>query len=196
MRGQPPLKHKLSQQKALLLSRRRFLIGLAGGSVAALFGMPGQARAELTTEQRWEIIDAVQQQLFPTEEKSPGAKEINALKYLKFVVTDTKVDQQERVFILQGAEWLEDLSQQNTNKSFLALDQTAKHKLIKQIAASQAGENWLSTLVLYLMEALLTAPAYGGNPNGIGWKWLGHTPGFPLPDQSNIYPALMVKHEL
>ena len=40
------------------------------------------------------------------------------------------------------------------------------------------------------MEALLTDPAYGGNPDGIGWRWLGHTPGYPRPSAATIYPRL------
>ena len=52
------------------------------------------------------------------------------------------------------------------------------------------GELWISTLIVYLLEALLCAPAYGGNPEAIGWHWLGHQPGFPLPDPDHIYPKL------
>jgi gluconate 2-dehydrogenase gamma chain len=36
-------------------------------------------------------------------------------------------------------------------------------------------------LLDYIMEALLTDPVYGGNPNSIGWQWLKHQPGFPRP---------------
>ncbi|MCW5587404.1 MAG: gluconate 2-dehydrogenase subunit 3 family protein, partial [Chromatiales bacterium] len=62
--------------------------------------------------------------------------------------------------------------------------------LLRRTAASAAGENWLSTLLSYLFEALLTAPAYGGNPNGIGWRWLSYVPGFPLPGPGTRYPEL------
>ena len=63
--------------------------------------------------------------------------------------------------------------------------------MLRRIAASPAGENWLSTLILYLMEALLTDPAYGGNPGGIGWRWLRHTPGYPRPTPDKTYPRLL-----
>ena len=42
---------------------------------------------------------------------------------------------------------------------------------------------------LYIFEALLSDPVYGGNPEGIGWRWLGHRPGFPRPNQRNRYRA-------
>jgi gluconate 2-dehydrogenase gamma chain len=41
------------------------------------------------------------------------------------------------------------------------------------------------------MEALLTDPAYGGNPGGIGWRWLQHVPGYPRPPMDKIYPELL-----
>jgi gluconate 2-dehydrogenase gamma chain len=34
---------------------------------------------------------------------------------------------------------------------------------------------------------MLSPPAYGGNPNGIGWQWLNHQPGFPLPEKGGRY---------
>ena len=183
---------QLAEWREALLTRRAFLAGIAGVSAAALFG-PGFARAaetELDAQRRWALIDAVQQHLLPSEPDSPGAREINALAYLRFVVGDAKVDAEERGFILAGAAWLEDLSLQRASASFLDLDEAARESLLRQVAASAQGENWLSTLLLYLMEALLTDPAYGGNPKGIGWRWLEHTPGYPRPSATTIYPRL------
>ena len=37
---------------------------------------------------------------------------------------------------------------------------------------------------------MLAPPIYGGNPNGIGWQWLKHKPGFPLPEQGKRYYEL------
>ena len=182
----------LADWHSRLISRRRFLLGLAGGSLAGLFGgaklASGSARLDET--KRWQILDTVQRQLLPSEPDSPGATEIRALDYLRFVVTDTKVDVQERQFILEGVGWLEDLSQAQRGDSFPALEPDVRERLLRRVAASPAGENWLSTLILYLMEALLCDPAYGGNPDGIGWRWLRHTPGFPRPTAATVYPSL------
>ena len=65
-----------------------------------------------------------------------------------------------------------------------------KEGLLRRITASAAGENWVSTLLSYLLEALLTAPAYGGNTDQLGWRWLQYTPGFPLPGPGTRYPEL------
>jgi gluconate 2-dehydrogenase gamma chain len=52
------------------------------------------------------------------------------------------------------------------------------------------GKQWISTILRYILEALLTDPIYGGNPNAIGWKWLDHQPGFPRPPANKRYYLL------
>jgi gluconate 2-dehydrogenase gamma chain len=174
-----------------LLDRRRFLIGAAGGALTLLFGRAGKAVGSddadasdaLSEAQRWELIEVVQQQLFPSEADAPGARELNAREFLQRAMAEPDRDPQEGAFILQGAGWLQQLAQQDGGQGFAALDPPGREALLRRIAASQAGENWLSTLLLFILQALLTDPIYGGNPGGIGWAWLRHTPGFPQPEQ-------------
>lgn len=171
-----------------LLSRRRFLVQAAGGSIALLFGLPQTAKAAAFDP--WPTLAAVLEQLLPSEPDSPGASEIRALDYLRFVVGDAKVDGEERAFILEGNRWLDELARQQHGAPFPDLAPDQKEQLLRRIAQSAAGENWLSTLLTYLFEALLTAPAYGGNPDGIGWRWLEYVPGFPLPGPGTRYMEL------
>ena len=178
----------IAQLRDRLVSRRRFLIQAAGGSVVLMFGLP-QLAADQTYDP-WPILDAVLQHLLPSEPDSPGAAEINALNYLRFVVNDPRVDQETREFIVQGNRWLDELAQQQHAQPFVALDVEHKEQLLRRTAGSTAGENWIATLLTYLFEALLTAPAYGGNPEGIGWRWLQYVPGFPLPGPGTRYPEL------
>ena len=137
------------------------------------------------------MLDAVQQHLFPTEPDAPGAHEIKSLDYLRFIVADEGQDAEERAFLLQGAGWLEDMAQQLTGASFLALDEESREQVLRKVERSAAGRNWLSTMLLYLIEALLADPAYGSNPDGVGWRWLAHTPGFPRPPRNKLYPELL-----
>lgn len=171
-----------------LLTRRRLLIEAAGGSLALLFS-PRHAAA-ISTDDSWQILSAVLEHLLPSEPDAPGAKEIQALRYFRFVVADERLDQQEREFILRGVGWLNQLSVEHHQKDFTALSTDQKESLLRQIAKTAAGENWISTLLSYLFEALLTAPAYGGNPDGIGWRWLQIVPGFPLPAVGTRYTDL------
>ncbi len=189
-----PIEHQslLADWGEQLLSRRRFLLGLTAGSLAAL--MPLSARSADTPamdeQLRWSLLDAVQNHLFPSEPDAPGAREIQALKYLRFVVADTRLAEDERAFILRGPEWLEDLTREVHAMSFMVLSVQGKEEMLRRVASSGAGENWISTLQMYLCEALISDPVYGSNPGGIGWKWLGHNPGFPRPNAQNRYGAV------
>jgi gluconate 2-dehydrogenase gamma chain len=170
-----------------LITRRRFLVQAAGGSVALLFGLRAASADDYNP---WPTLDAVTQHLLPSEPDSPGAVEIRALDYLRFVSADPQVDHEEREFMLQCNRWLDELAQEQHGSTFPALAPDRKEELLRQVAKTAAGENWVSTLLGYMFEALLTAPTYGGNPDGVGWRWLEYVPGFPLPGPGSRYPDL------
>jgi len=132
-------------------------------------------------------IKAVQIQLFPEDGDGPSANDINGLDYLEWALTD--LDNQEDGdgdFIQKGVGWLDSLSEQTKGSQFIKLSLEQQNEVLQKISQSSAGENWLSLLIYYLLEALLLDPIYGGNPDQIGWQWLQHQPGFPRPnDQTN-----------
>jgi gluconate 2-dehydrogenase gamma chain len=176
----------LAEWRRVLLSRREFLLASAGG-LAALFAPVG---ALAKSADPWPLLAAVQDHLLPSEPGAPGAREINALAYLKWVLADPRGNRTEQRFILNGVDWLEDLSRQRHRASFVELDPVRREQMLRVVANSGKGENWLSTLLLYLCEALLSDPLYGGNPDGIGWAWLEHQPGFPRPTPEKRYGVL------
>jgi len=184
---------------ASLEQRRQFITGLFKSSLAlgclplwgALQGCdrPSTESSLLQTEP-WKTFASVQQQLFPDDGNGPSARDINASLYLKFVLAAPDTDADDRNFLLNGIKWLDDLSKAQFSSAFTELKPLEQDRVLQKIATSQAGERWLSQLLLYLFEALLTAPAYGGNPDGIGWQWLAHQAGFPLPGQDKLYTKL------
>ena len=101
----------LSQWRARLLNRRRFLQMLSGGAAASCF--PRLATTEdgtetgpdLDVQARWQMIDTVQQHLFPSEPDAPGAREIGALAYLQFILNEDITRAGDREFILNGTGW-------------------------------------------------------------------------------------------
>lgn len=147
--------------------------------------------ADIDENRQWQIFDLVLQHLLPSEPNAPGAREINALNYFQFIVADTSIDADEREFITQGVVWLEDMSSNMEKTSFINLNEQQREKVLRKIEQSRAGENWLSTLLVYLFEALLADPAYGGNTDGAGWTWLQHIPGYPHPPANKLYPELL-----
>lgn len=184
--------NSLTDWHKYLLTRRRFLIAAAGGSVAAIFPLAGVATAEASKESDpWLVIDTVQQHLFPAEDNAPGAQQVNAQGYLRFVLTDTTLDSGDREFILRGVDWLEDMAKKISEKSFIKMNYEEREKVLQKIAGSDAGENWLSTIMLYIVEALLTDPVYGGNTNQVGWKWLQHVPGYPRPPKDKMFHRML-----
>lgn len=198
-RKQRPLTRSLCSTSLLsdwhqsLITRRRFLLVAAGGSLTAMFSVsPRAANNTLESSDSWLVIDSVQQHLFPAEAHAPGAHEINALGYLKFVTTDTTLDSESREFIIKGSGWLEGIAQQMYKVSFIVLSDAKREKVLRRIASSAAGENWLSTVLLYIVEALLTDPVYGGNTDMVGWKWLQHVPGFPRPSSDKAFLKLLL----
>lgn len=186
-----------------LISRRLFLGQSAAlvGAVAVSAGVSAKSKnhsappALLT--QPWLSISEVQQHLFPRTDESvnpqksshfsPGAKDFNAIGYLYTMLHTADADVDERKFIIKGITWLDGMANTMAGASFLKLNYQDRERVLKTISASDTGETWLSTLLRYIFEALLTDPVYGGNTNSIGWQWLEHQPGFPRPPENKKY---------
>ena len=135
----------------------------------------------------WKTIAAVQEHLFPADENSPGAQDIQALNFLQNMLNAPDVEKSTREHIINGVGWLNDLSIQTYKHTFIELDDKKREKILRKIEQSRAGSRWLSLLMTYLLEALLSDPVYGGNKEGIGWKWLEHQPGYPTPTKDKQY---------
>lgn len=147
----------------------------------------------LSTEWRedpWWTLYEVQEHLFPQMEDSPGAKDIQATLYLKRELADPRVTRKEADFIIKGVEWLNDMSMKIQSARFVDLDYEKREAVLHQIEKSNEGQRWISLVIYYVIEALLTDPVYGGNPDGSGWKWLSHHVGLPRPTAEKVYSKL------
>lgn len=178
-----------------LLNRREFMRLLA--AVAAAYPLSSLATSRQQAKsvdniikEPWLTISVVQEHLFPVEKNSPGASDINALKYLRDMMQTPDFNKEQYVLIHNGVGWLNGLAKQQYSKKFIQLDMDSKEKILRRVENSNAGSRWLSALLTYLIEALLSDPVYGGNPNGIGWIWLQHQAGFPLPTENKKYYKL------
>lgn len=139
------------------------------------------------TSKQWRLMSAIQQHLLPSEPTAPGAMEIHAAKFLHFVLTRPELDRQEFNFIITGLKRLAQDVQSSHSGDFVTLSVELKELALRNFEAEHLGYDWLKLMLDYLLEALLSAPAYGANPNGIGWQWLDIQPGFPLPSADKRY---------
>ncbi len=174
------------------ISRREFIVrtGLLASlaltypeaTLAELRLRKGQpAVANWQNETVWKTLAEVQEVLFPAGETTPGASDIGATVYLHNAIENPDADGEDKAFILRGIGWLNGLTQDRHKKTFVQLSAIQQDDIIHTIVKSRAGRNWVSMLLTYTLEALLTDPVYGGNKNQLGWKWLQHQPGYPTP---------------
>ncbi len=183
------------------LGRRSFLLrgGAALATVTALAGLPYALRKDLTREtlfvlfspQQRHTVSTVQEHLFPKGPDSPGAADINAAAYLEWAITAPEIDPDTRNTIVNGVDRLQDASRERFEVPFTDLNDEQSEQLLRYLAdKTRWGRAWLSLMLYYIFEALLSDPAYGGNPDEIGWRWLQHQPGFPRPPADKIYGRL------
>lgn len=175
------------------LSRRQLLKSAAGTSTLAVLpfsqlSFAGKQDIEsILNAEPWLTLDAVLNHLLPVSNKGISAKEIQATYYLYQLVDQQPTAADEVEFIYKGVDWLNGYSQKKTNQAFNLLSKADKETILRDISRSTAGDNWISMLISNIYEAMLSPPSYGGNPDGVGWKWLEHQAGFPLPKSGERY---------
>ena len=180
---------KKINRRAFLLATGVFAGSITFGSLLAYYYKSSRKSPPFHKSQD-RILQEVQEHLFPKSDDSPGANDVNALYYLHFVLTDPDIDEDNKNLLINGVNWLEEECLKTFDKSFVSLLSEEKDILFRIIEKSNWGYRWLSLNLIYIFEALLSDPIYGGNPNEIGWNWLEHTPGFPRPTSDNMYGKL------
>jgi gluconate 2-dehydrogenase gamma chain len=136
----------------------------------------------------WRTLDAVLEHLLPSEADAPGAGEANALAWLQRVLLDDDTDAGHKEFLRAGIAQVEAITAEHYPQEFAELPSAQRETVLRAVEHSGSqGSAWLQEIIRYILEALLSDPVYGGNPNGVGWKWLRHTPGFPRPPREKRY---------
>lgn len=182
------LQKKVSRRSALKSAAGATMI--AATPLSAWSAMANEQLTKVLQTDPWLTLNAVLAHLLPESPTGPSAKEIQATQYLYNVVYQQPTDNAEIEFIYKGVGWLNGFSQSQLKKNFVMLTLQEKETILRAISKSRAGENWLSNLEGYIFEAMLSPPSYGGNPDGIGWQWLEHQAGFPLPPMGKRYYEL------
>jgi len=185
------LQHLLSSK----VQRRQFLAGVAGTAALSILPFSGCATESdnqklriFSTKQKPTLI-SLQEHLFPREENAPGARDFNAANYLELAINQPGFDPEITDFIFSGLDQLIEYTKEKFDKSFIQINASDRQNTLLTIQDESWGSSWISLILSYLFEALLSDPIYGGNTNQIGWKWLEHTPGIPRPDEQTRYAS-------
>ena len=146
---------------------------------------------EILSKNQFSIISSVQKILFPSDNNGPGAYDVMADKYLQWVLSDERMDPEEIEYIIDGIGWVDETAEENFSKNYTQLSQSEKEKLVADVSNESWGSSWLSVILTFVFEALLSDPQYGSNPDKIGWDWLQHNPGYPRPTKLLLYPEIL-----
>ncbi len=181
------------------MKRRKFLLLTAGFALATALPLRAKKLPNVVIEPnkiiglssaQWQIMEAVLNHLFPSEANAPGAKDVYATAWLHNALAMPDTEQSHRDFMRDGLIMLEKLANKTHQASFLTLSEDKRESTLRTLEQDQEGRAWLRETLRYILEALLTDPVYGGNPKSIGWKWLKHQAGFPLPVVGKRYYEL------
>ena len=157
------------------MTRRVFILATIGAGTALVF-LPQENKTHIRIEP-FRVMQAVQEVLFPKGLQAPSALEFGATNYLLRVSSHSSFMKSDLKFLTFGADLFI-----NEVPNFFKMNAQEKEKALRNfVEGNSKGENWISLLLFYTLEALLSDPIYGGNRNEIGWKWLSHNAGQPQP---------------
>jgi gluconate 2-dehydrogenase gamma chain len=177
-------------------SRRRFLGQAAATATVAFFWLEGvgdplrRRRVEPTAPDaprktfsatEWRTLEAASLRILPSEEGSPGAREVNGIGYLDAVLQEPEILPDTVTRVRAGAARLDAHAKGLGASSFADLDADAMDAGIRLFEATWDDQRWLRTMISFLLEALLGDPVHGGNPGEIGWTWAQMKPVEPRP---------------
>ena len=158
------------------ITRRVFIAStILAGTVLIL--LPQKAKTKIDIEP-FKVIEHVQEVLFPKNSKiqAPSAREFGATNYLARVSLHSSFVPSDLSFLNRGA-----YSLMEYEPNFLTMSFTKQQAVIDDFSKTTIGRNWISLLLFYTLEALLSDPIYGGNRDELGWRWLSHNAGQPRP---------------
>ena len=176
------------------ISRRNFLkntiaVGVMS-QVAFMQSCEDETSNAILTDKQLKLIISVQNILFPKDKNGPGAIDFNAHHYLQWVLSDIRIASDEKQYIIDGIRWLNETAKENYSKIYLKLSKKEQVEIIQSISRINWGESWLSVLLTFIFEAMISDPIYGFNTDENGWKWLEHQAGYPRATQLLKYDEI------
>ena len=157
------------------MKRRTFIASsvLTGTALALL---PQGAKSNIKID-LFKTLKAVQQVLFPEGLKAPSANAYGATAYLANVSSHSSFLNSDLRFLKSGAKLL-----MHKYPNFLTLSAKEQDEALRNfVEEDKKARSWVSFVLYFSIEALLSSPIYGGNKHESGWAWLQHNAGVPQP---------------
>ena len=148
------------------MNRRDFLL-----LCTVLLSQKINAKTDLS---HWDIIKSTLKHMFPKTKGFYGCEDMGMENFIKTVSGDKYFDKDDLELLIKGSY---ELFEQNKNITNLNKAQMEEELRIFE----SYNQKWLSTLLYYGFEAMLSDPLYGGNKDQKGWKNLKHNTGLPRP---------------
>ena len=185
------------------LSRKQFITTLMLGGIATqlpwLTGCAAQEPipSDLSPldQEAFLNLRALLLVLFPEDDNGPSALDVNADRFILWVLNDSELDPNENQYIIDKLEKLQALSVEEEGRGYHACDHDIREDLVERAIELGWGKRFFSRLLTLTFEALLLHPIYGGNPNEVGWLWLEHNPGQPRATTTLSYPEILKKKD-
>ena len=123
--------------------------------------------------------------LIAQEDLFPHAKKlgVDIRAYLLIILHHTRVTDEDKTFIRNGAQWLNEAAVNQYRLTYPELSAQKRQKILKIVSKERWGESWIHIILTYMMEATFSDKVYGVNKNENGQKWLNFTPGMPRPKE-------------
>ena len=178
------------------VNRRQFVKTLSLTAIVSQIGLINSCQSkenlvyqvnEYLTALESEIIQKIQEILFPNDGNGPSVTDINAFSHLVWVLSDVHKDTESKEYIIKGIRWTEETSQEIYGRTFSDLNDSEVKAIVAFMAEKNWGSSWLSIILTLIFEALSLDPIYNVNTNKIGWQWLEHPNGTPRPNSDNSY---------
>lgn len=160
------------------IRRRRFLQGAlaAGGATGRL------SRAWAEPEKEWLAADHLQILTAAAERVLPGAAEAGFADFCRYWLTRDPFRRAAdwRPLLVAGAAQLEQRARKNFGRGFCELSPVEQDRLIEEFQQGKASSGkfrsdlFFQRLLMLALESFFGDPAYGGNRNGVGWKFAGY----------------------
>ncbi len=155
------------------MKRRNFILL---SCLSPLFVSASQ-KEKLFVDERYIVLDDMFNTIFVKTSTMPSAKEFNAMQYLISNINHETFLSEDKNLLLQGA-----VDFKNSFPQYFKLKKNKKLDFLQNIQNNNSyAQEWLSKIVYYAIEAMLSDPIYKGNKKKIGWSSINHKIGYPRP---------------